>query len=184
MILNELAVRITKKLLYNFEDCILFAYPDPSSDLYKALSEHGMLPSYLSGKTRWKDLPDNFKGLSGAPFTCGVGETNGVTKNTVYTAAEADAKLDFRVRLVMTQALTDCPALAKMKPECIAACTSLAYNVGSSAFKNSTAAKQIAAGHYGLVPDAMKMWNKSAGKIVQGLVNRRKVEADLFKSGV
>ena len=184
MLLNETAVKITKKLLYNFESCNLTAYPDPVSPLYKALSAHGLLAKYMSGSLKWKALPDNFKALSGHPWTCGVGETNGVTKDTVYTAAEADSKLDFRVRVVMTQALTDCPALAKMAPECIAAITSLTYNIGSTGFKNSTAARQITAGAYGLVPDSMKMWNKAGGLIVQGLANRRKIEADLFKSGV
>lgn len=183
MTLNETAVKITKKLLNNFEECVLFAYPDPVSPLYKALSLHGMLEKYKTGAIRWATLPDNFKALSGAPWTCGVGETIGVTKDTAWTYEQAQAKLDARVRIVMSQVLEACPKLAEQSADRIAAITSLAYNIGSTAFKNSTACKQITAGLNNFVGDSIKMWNKAGGHIVQGLVNRRQTEANLWDSG-
>lgn len=183
MELNPVAVQITKKILNNFEERVLFAYPDPCSPLYAALSTHGMLAKWKAGTIKWKDLPQNFQALSGAPWTCGTGETNGVTKDTAWTVQESEAKLDARVRIVMAQCLKDCPALANKKPEQIAALTSLAYNIGQNAFKMSTAARNVMMGQDHLVGDAIKLFNKAGGKIVQGLVNRRQVEADLYNSG-
>lgn len=180
--LNEQAVKIAVKIIKNAEGCYLFAYPDPVSPLYEALSRHGMLGNYLAGKLRWKDLGSNFQALSGHPFTVGYGETKGVTKDTVYTLEQAGMALEARVREFMTQAIKDCPKLAEKRPEQIAAITSLAYNIGSDGFKNSTACKKIMSGEDSLVGVAIKMWNKAGGKIVQGLVNRREVEANLYNS--
>lgn len=183
MVLNEIAVKIAVKILSNFEGCNLISYPDPASPLYKALSTHGMLAKYMAGAIKWDSLDDNFQALSGTPWTVGYGQTNGVTKDTVWTQAQATADSEQHVRVVMTQCITDCPKLADKKPEQIAALTSLAYNIGSNAFKNSTAARNVTAGRDDLVPDAIKMFNRAGGKVMQGLVNRRKIEADLYNSG-
>ena len=57
---------------------------------------------------------------------------------------------------------------------------SLAYNIGTGAFSRSSALKHFNAGRTELVPDAMRMWKKAGGKIVQGLINRREDEIRLF----
>lgn len=65
-----------------------------------------------------------------------------------------------------------------------AAFVSLAYNIGSGGFKRSSALKHFNAGRSDLVPNAMRMWKKAGGKVVQGLVSRREAEIQLFLTPV
>lgn len=180
MKLNNLAVKIAVKIVAMFEGVNLNSYPDPASPLYTALSNNNMLHKYMSGAIKWKDLPDNFKALSGIPFTVGFGETKGITKDTVWTQEQAKTALEARVKEFMTQCIKDCPELETLSPTRIAAITSFAYNVGSTAFKNSTACKRIVAGDYQNVPEAIQRYNKAGGKIMNGLVRRREVESNLW----
>jgi lysozyme len=183
-LLDEKAVRIAVKLLKrpDFEGCNLVAYPDPASPLYEALSVHGMLRKYMAGKLKHSDLPENFQALDGKPYTIGYGETQGVKCGDVWTQEQADERIEKRVREFMLGVLKACPQLQKENAEKIAACTSLAYNVGLSNFASSTVCKKTQARDYEAAADAFGMWIKAQGKVLQGLVNRRKVEADLYRS--
>jgi lysozyme len=60
------------------------------------------------------------------------------------------------------------------------ALVSLTYNIGESAFKNSTLARKLNSGDYQGAADQFLAWNKAGGKVVQGLVNRRTAERKLF----
>lgn len=62
------------------------------------------------------------------------------------------------------------------------ALVSLAYNIGSSAFKDSTLLKKLNASDYRGAADQFLVWNKSRGKMLNGLVNRRAAERSLFLS--
>lgn len=172
-----MALKIAVKVIKNFEGCNLIAYPDPKSDLYKALLLHNMLNKYMSGKILWKDLPDNFKALSGTPWTCGWGETQGVTKDTVFTQEEADTKLVASIQMRAEAILKAVPELETLSDEKIAACVSLAYNIGISAFKTSTVAKCITAGDLSAAAEAFMLWNKPSM-----LIGRRTIERNLFLS--
>jgi lysozyme len=180
--MNAAAHKLAVKIVKIFEGCSLLAYPDPASDLYKALARIGQMDDWMKGKVTYNSLPANFKALSGAPWTVGYGETKDVTHSTVWTQEQADKALSERVAEFMAQALKDLPNLAKQSPARIAAITSLAYNIGQTALKNSTVAKRIASEDSHGVPEAIKMWNKAKGRVMQGLVNRRKTEADLWTS--
>ena len=61
-----------------------------------------------------------------------------------------------------------------------AAFVSLAYNIGVSAFKRSSALRHFNSGDLDKVPDAMRLWKRAGGEVVQGLVNRREAEVQLF----
>jgi LysM repeat protein len=63
------------------------------------------------------------------------------------------------------------------------ALVSLSYNIGADGFKGSTVLKKLNSGDYAGAAQAMKMWNKSGGAVMQGLVNRRNDEVALFNSG-
>lgn len=182
--LDETAVKIAIKVIRQFEGCNLIAYPDPASSLYKALATHNLLQKYMKGSIKHPDLPENFKDLDGRPFTVGFGETKDVKQGDVWTQEEADRRLEARVRGFMQEVLKSCPKLILMRPSAIAACTSLAYNIGSSAFANSTVCKKIMAGDIQGAADSFIMWNKAGNplKVMDGLTKRRKIEADLFKS--
>jgi GH24 family phage-related lysozyme (muramidase)/LysM repeat protein len=62
------------------------------------------------------------------------------------------------------------------------ALVSFAYNIGTGAFLDSTALRRINAGDYAGGAEAMKLFNKSGGQVVQGLVNRRNDEVRLFNT--
>ena len=57
---------------------------------------------------------------------------------------------------------------------------SLVYNIGQTAFKNSTLLKVLNKKKYDEVPSQMQRWIYAAGKIVVGLVTRRDEEALIF----
>jgi len=61
------------------------------------------------------------------------------------------------------------------------ALVSFVYNVGAEAFKKSTLLRLLNAGVPKVeVANQFHRWNKGGGKVLQGLVTRRKDEADLF----
>ncbi|PKF34909.1 lysozyme [Acinetobacter proteolyticus] len=60
------------------------------------------------------------------------------------------------------------------------ALVSLAYNIGSNAFKNSTLLKYLNALAFQDAADQFLVWNKGGGKVLKGLIHRRQVERSLF----
>lgn len=176
---NEVAVRIATKLIKPLEALALTAYPDPASPLSLELAKHGQLQNFINGKLV---LPPYLRKLSGAPYTIGYGHTEGVEEGDTCTQEEANAWLDAQIRMRMVSVLESAPKLAQASQEALAACISLAYNTGLDAFKNSTVARKIGEGDMLAAANAFRMWNKVAGKVVQGLTNRREVERSLFLS--
>lgn len=78
--------------------------------------------------------------------------------------------------------------LVPLKQNQFDALVSLAYNIGTKNFADSTVVKYINNQnfHSPLYPNlesAWKAWNRSQGKISKGLINRRKHEWDLFHRG-
>jgi lysozyme len=61
---------------------------------------------------------------------------------------------------------------------------SLAYNIGATAFKKSSALRHFNAGDKGAAADAIMLWNKARGKVLAGLVRRRTAERALFLTHV
>jgi len=64
------------------------------------------------------------------------------------------------------------------------ALVSFTFNVGGGAFASSTLLKVLNQGQYDQVPDQLRRWNKAGGKVVQGLVNRRTNEINLWNTPV
>lgn len=62
------------------------------------------------------------------------------------------------------------------------ALVSFAYNIGTNGFEGSTTLRRLNAGDYAGAAEAMRMWNKSDGAVVQGLVNRRDAEVRQFNT--
>ena len=64
------------------------------------------------------------------------------------------------------------------------ALVSFVYNVGTTNFINSTLLKELNKGNYDKVPSELKKWVNvtvnGVKKPLQGLINRRNMEADLF----
>ncbi len=64
------------------------------------------------------------------------------------------------------------------------ALVSFTYNVGVGALKQSTALRRLNAGDYTGAADALTMWTQCNGKVLAGLVRRRKEERALFLTPV
>lgn len=69
----------------------------------------------------------------------------------------------------------------KLNDNRYSALCSLIYNIGIGAFRRSTLLKVVnaAPGVHG-IRDEFAKWNKAGGKVMTGLVSRRKSEADLY----
>lgn len=63
------------------------------------------------------------------------------------------------------------------------AMVSLAYNVGAGGFADSTVARLHNQGDVQGAADAFRMWNKSQGKVHEGLVKRRERERGIYLHG-
>lgn len=114
-------------------------------------------------------------------WTIGYGETLGVYQGLVWTQEQADTALKTRLAGFMDRVVAACPSLGQNgASNRLAACTSLAYNIGSVAFAGSTVARMVNQGNLQAAADAFLLWNKAGGKVVQGLVNRRQIERTLF----
>ena len=63
------------------------------------------------------------------------------------------------------------------------ALVSWTYNVGVKVLQKSTLLKMLNIGDYSDVPDQMKGWNQTNGRVSKDLVKRRNSEANLFSTG-
>ena len=115
-------------------------------------------------------------------WTIGYGHTGTVdgkpiTKGMVITKEKANElfKQDFEAH---------CAPIKKVKV-CLTsnqkiALASLIYNIGAGGFEKSTLLKKLNNGDYKGAADEFDKWIYQNGKILKGLVNRRKKEKELF----
>lgn len=69
------------------------------------------------------------------------------------------------------------------------ALTSLAYNIGTRNFADSTVVKYVNnpnfhSSVYPNLESAWKAWNRSRGNVLKGLINRRQSEWDMYNRGI
>lgn len=113
-------------------------------------------------------------------WTIGYGTTEGVRPGLVITQAQAERLLqrdltkfedavNELVRVPLTQNQFD-------------ALVSFTYNVGATAFANSTLLRKLNAGDKTGAAGQFQRWNKAGGRVLTGLVRRRADEANLFLS--
>jgi lysozyme len=112
-------------------------------------------------------------------WTIGVGHTGSdVVRGKRITQAEADAILaadlakfertiNAEVRVPITQNQFD-------------ALVSLAFNIGSGAFRSSTLLRKLNGGDIGGAAKAFLSWNHAGGRVSAGLTKRREAEMNLF----
>jgi lysozyme len=60
------------------------------------------------------------------------------------------------------------------------AAVALCYNIGCGAFTNSTLARRLREGNPFAAEDEWLRWNRAAGRVVAGLVKRRRAELAMF----
>lgn len=136
---------------------------------------------------RWEGCKLKAYKCSAGVWTVGYGLTTSagfieVGPDTVITQAEADWYLEKTVEKFLAEIK---PAItAPINENELGAFTSLAYNIGPTAFRKSSALRHFNAGDKDRVPTSIRMWRKAGGKVVNGLVNRREAEVDLFLTPV
>lgn len=140
-------------LIKKFEGCRLTAYPDP--------------------------------GTGSAPWTIGYGWTHPVDGKPVRPGMTIDqATADRLLKTGLVSYENDVLKLVRVKltQGQFDALVSFAYNVGSRSLSTSTLLQKLNAGDIKGASDEFLRWNKSGGKVMPGLTNRRKAERDVFLS--
>ena len=115
---------------------------------------------------------DPYKDIVGVWTVC-YGETN--TDMRRYSDAECSDMLAGSLADYATVVLNRNPELRGHDAQVLAA-SSLTYNIGGAAYSRSTVAKRFSEGRWRSACNAMLMWNKAGGKVVNGLTRRRQAE--------
>ena len=111
-------------------------------------------------------------------WTIGYGHTKGVKKGDVITESRAVDLL--KDDLIDAESAVTKQDLAINQNQ-FDALVSFVYNVGSGAFAGSTLLKKIKKNpNDPLIRTEFAKWNKSKGRVLDGLVKRRKAESDLY----
>lgn len=124
----------------------------------------------------------NYEGFSDTAYipvpgdvpTIGFGSTKGVKLGDTITPEKAIERAYRDIRNTES-AIHKCVHVPLSTSE-YDAFTSLAYNIGTSAFCSSTLVKKLNAGDYDGACAEIKRWVYVKGQVVPGLVNRREKE--------
>lgn len=134
--------------------------------------------------TVWEGVrTEAYRDIVGIPTVC-FGETRGVKMGDKYTLEECRTMLGDGLKEFEARMLACSPGLSRAPNGVYTASLSLAWNVGTGAWCGSTMRRKIDAGDYKAACDALLFWNKAGGRVVQGLVNRRKDERRVCLSGL
>lgn len=120
-------------------------------------------------------------------WTVCYGETKGVRPGDTYSTAQCDEMLArelLEYRRGWHGYLSDETSTTRLPVHRDVAYTSLAYNVGIAGAGKSTATRRLNAGDIEGGCEAISWWNKSGGRVVRGLVNRRAEDVALCRMGL
>ena len=138
------------------------------------------------------ELIKEFEGFSPTPYLCpaniptiGYGSTFYRNGNKVKIS---DPKITIGEATEMLEVIVDRFALqidkmitAKINQNQFDALVSFSYNVGVSAFKNSTLLRKLNIGeNNSVIVGEINKWNRANGNVLAGLTRRRQAESKLF----
>ena len=109
-------------------------------------------------------------------WTIGYGHTVGVKSGQSITQAQAEKFLKDDL-VIYEKAVTD--SKVKVNQNQFDALVSFTYNCGAGSLKTLLSGRTL-----NEVSKALLLYNKAGGRVLQGLVNRRKAEKELFDKGV
>lgn len=117
-------------------------------------------------------------------WTIGYGTTriNGVKVTRGMTISDSQAEEYLKADLNSFEKTVNEAVKVPLNQNQFDALVSLTYNIGSSAFTNSTLLRKLNASDYKGASDQFLVWNKGGGKVMRGLVRRREAEKKLFDS--
>ncbi len=110
--------------------------------------------------------------------TACAGHTRTAVLGKPYTQAECESMLVMDL-IDHAEPVLKCTPQLQGRPHQLAAATSFAFNVGTNAYCHSTMAKRFRAGDYAAGCAEFSKWIHAGGKVLPGLVTRRKVERAL-----
>ena len=116
-------------------------------------------------------------------WTIGFGTTiypNGIRVKKGDICTEAQAKAYMAYDLKKFESTVNSAVTVPLNQNQFDALVSLAYNIGPSAFSKSTLVKKLNAGDIRGASDQFDVWVNAGGKRMQGLVNRRAKEKEVF----
>jgi lysozyme len=113
-------------------------------------------------------------------WTIGYGQTKGVKEGMVWTQQQADEDIIKTALQAFNEAIKASPILTTANMEKQAAIADFVYNLGITNYNKSTLKLMVDKGNWVSASTEIKKWNKSNGTILNGLVKRRQLEADLL----
>lgn len=113
-------------------------------------------------------------------WTIGWGTTLGVRQGDVITEDQAEAYL--ARDLASVERCININVTVQLTQNQFDALASFVYNLGCTAFKNSTLLRLINEDQFAEAADQFARWNKQNGKVLAGLSVRRNEERELFIS--
>ncbi|MRT38829.1 glycoside hydrolase family protein [Acinetobacter sp. RIT698] len=115
-------------------------------------------------------------------WTIGYGTTsiNGVKVKKGDTCTAEQAKAYLAQDLKKFESAVNTAVKVQLNQNQFDALISLTYNIGSGAFKDSTLLKKLNAKDYKGAAAQFPRWNRGGGRVLNGLVKRRKIEMELF----
>ncbi len=150
------------------------------------------IPESMSVSNKGVDLICEFEGKRLVAYDDGVGiwtigfgtikYPNDVRVKKGDTCTLEQAKEYMRHDLIEFEHTVNSSVKVPLNQNQFDALVSLAYNIGSNAFKSSTLVKKLNTGDYKGAADQFNVWINAGGKRMQGLVNRRDREKLLFLS--
>lgn len=159
--------------------------PTQQAQTVKKPAWHGLVSGAegLRTKAYWDD--------TGKVWTIGKGSTTHpsgkpVKQGDVISPEQADQYMEHYVNKNLVPKLEKIPTWKKLNPNQQGALISFGYNVGpnfygSKGFETISKALSSEQGLSG-VPEALKLYNKSGGKVLRGLVTRREAEGKLWST--
>lgn len=100
------------------------------------------------------------------------------------TIGAKQARLFFAMVLEEFEVLVDSVTRDDLEQREFDALVALAYNIGPSGFRGSTAVRRVNAGlHFAEIAEAWKRWHFDDGQSVEGLIHRRQCELDVYARG-
>lgn len=138
------------------------------------------------------DLIKKYESFESKPYVCPAGKNTIGYGTTIYssgkkveltdspiTEEQAEKELLYHIEHRCYHALTGLP----LNQNQFDALCSLIYNIGAGNFENSTVKRLINLNpNNPEIATAIQMWSKSGGKVLNGLVARRKEESELYFS--
>lgn len=135
---------------------------------------------------KWEGFRERAYQDTGGVWTIGYGTTAmagvGISPSRGILITKEQAEDYLRKYLVKVEAQIMSMVSVPLNENQFSALVSFVYNIGPTQFRGSTLLKKLNTGDYEGAANEFKRWNKDNGKVLNGLVARRKDEEALFRA--